>query len=635
MRATLLKSVINFTLFWWIVGFVTFSVADPSVNAEVLRRLADMLDPYIIIEVPERVSVVHAIGMQMEILRYWSIPVAVAVTALFTAGYLLSWLVAVAASQQRKSREKGKGSWRGMGVTLGEFPMPVAPSRTPIKLKCSGVVATGLSQMPEAARQLTQEILELLAAHPKAYVGAGHGGITLLEHTLNVMRRGFDVEDPDPLLPVVLAGHDMGKVTAFIQRGDDWLPVKPHDKESARLLAMLPGYWALSAEDRKLVIQAIRYSHSIWNAPHDGVDMERLKRLVKQMKAADGEATAEEKQSVLEKLPLPEVAFRAFLSILPELPFQEPGLPRKVPAAGWRVDNRVYLLESRVRDSAIAKLDKHTAAALGGTHREQAKVAKYTANLLMAFDEAGWLVKKIGKARTPVDEALWRIKAGTCTFQGVIVLDLPDDKLSLLPKHNTAYEINVISQQFPPSGSISSANLSMAGLLSGGQPGQEAPAGKAQPEAKAKPTEAVPTPAPATETRASRPEPKPVKPRPAGAGAAPEVAPPVPPKTSVKEPVDPRPVQIPKPEEFELTPPTPETSGKPPASKRKERRIPTAPAVTSDKTAATPNPPAATPAPAAAPATPNPSPKPAPTTPKASAQPKPKKSGLLPAGLLK
>ncbi len=602
MRATLLKSVINFTIFWWIVGFVTFSVADPSINAEILHRLADFLEPHIILEVPERVSALTALGVQMQVLRYWSIPVGTAAAVLFTAGYLLSWLVVFGASHKRRSREKGKGLWRGMGVTLGAFPMPVALPRAPIKLKCSGVVAQGLARMPAEVRQLTQEILELLAAHPKAYVGDGHGEITLLEHTLNVMRRGFDVEDADPLLPAVLAGHDMGKTTAFIRRGEEWLAVRPHDKESGRLLALLPSYWSLTQDDRKLIAQAIRYSHSLWDAPHDGVDMDRLKRLINQMKLADGEATAEEKQDVLEKLPLPEIAFRAFLSVLPELPFQEPGLPRKTAAAGWRVDNRVYLLENLVRDSAIAKLDKHTAAALGGRHREQAKVAKYTANLLMAFDEAGWLVKKIGKARTPVDEALWRIKAGNCTFKGVIILDLPEDKLSLLPKHNTIYEINVTSQQFPPSGSISSANLSLKGLLGDGDPGKEHSLEKPESTITPAPVKATAEP----DSLAGKGKHKPEQPTPPATPAYVE--------PRMEKSAEPSPVVASSSEALDPPPPPLETESAGLPAKRKQRRVPTTPAAPAPAT------------PAAKPASP--------TTGPAHGS-KPKKAGLLPPGLLK
>ncbi|WP_026186444.1 HD domain-containing protein [Thioalkalivibrio thiocyanodenitrificans] len=449
MRPTLARSAFVVTLFWWIVGLVKFSAGDPANNLSAARRLAETL-PWLGLDLPESVAAHNAIHVQIQVLSYWTLPFLLVAATIALIGYSSVWISAFSTHRQRVCREQGKGDYRGLRVNLGAFPQPPELPRRTVKLKAAGPVATALGAMPEGAAELTREVLGTIAAHSEAYVGEGHGEVTLLEHTLRVMRKGFEIEDMDPLLPLVLAAHDLGKITSYLKRGGSWVVTRMHDKESARLMTLLPSYVRLCEEDRTLARLAVRYSHSIWQAPVEESMVDRLKGLVSQMKQADGKATGEEKSEFLENLPLPEMVWRAFSKALCEVSLQVPGLPRKIKAAGWKVGDRLYLLELAIHKAAMKHLDSHTRAALGENYRQYNKIAPFSMALMEQFNERGCLVKRVGEAKLGWEDALWKIRAGSLEFNGVIIIDLAqaEELKALLPGEDTLYEIEVLAPMF-------------------------------------------------------------------------------------------------------------------------------------------------------------------------------------------
>ncbi len=154
----------------------------------------------------------------------------------------------------------------------------------------------------EAHRRLFRAVLETMAARPDlpaAPEPGGHGGCTLIEHCLNVVETGFrEVEqwrlsrknhpndgwrldaDAYPLMPLVLLAHDLGKIVAFrTENGDDTKVIGRkayHDRESARLVALMEESWELSEDEHNDLIMALSFEHHPQDIPQHATDRARL-----------------------------------------------------------------------------------------------------------------------------------------------------------------------------------------------------------------------------------------------------------------------------------------------------------------------------------------------------------------------
>lgn len=163
-----------------------------------------------------------------------------------------------------------------------------------------------------------------------------------------------------------------------------------------------------------------------------------------------------------------DVVFAHFMKALPSLAFQSKGLPKGVNAVAWKVDNRVYLTEIKLRETIMAKLPADLRAAL--TPKDKPKVQPFTQALLKAFEDRGWLVTTINNVSINAEEGLWNIKAGQLDFKGIIVIDVPEANMGQLPDGNSMYKVEVLGpwktsavKNKDPGMSVSRASL--AGLL--------------------------------------------------------------------------------------------------------------------------------------------------------------------------
>lgn len=345
------------------------------------------------------------------------------------ASTLLVWTAAGGLLLLRKRRARARGAFRGLSVSLSTMPTPPAPDVQEVSVDLP-------RSLPAAHQPLLRAIMGYLKVHEDAWCGDGHN-VGLLQHTLHVLRKALDHPDADELLPLVAAAHDMGKATAYEQRNGEWIRVRYHDKEGARILAAMPEWWALDNPDRTLVLYAVKYEHAPRTMPSSAPglsaeDIKRLERLIEQIREVDGLATAEEKQAQLEDVDVEALVIGAFLRVLPQLPFQVKDLPKGTRAAGWRTGDRLFLIEHRVRDLALAQMDNQTAAALGGDYRATGEKADFTRILLPALAREGWLVTEASgengeRWQVEPEEALWHIRAGKMTFHGVFAVDLPPD----------------------------------------------------------------------------------------------------------------------------------------------------------------------------------------------------------------
>lgn len=214
--------------------------------------------------------------------------------------FLFFFLLTLAArSLVRLAIKRGiKGEkYRGAIITIGILPYD-EPIRSKFKLvKPCEVVPKQYKHLRawiqncdqnSTEYQLFKRIISLLYANkhvPASPVKGGHGGLSVFEHTLNVLNVGLErieswkvsgVSTKDPIYEqsvpheyywiavLCLAAHDLGKINAYkIEKdGTVTIAIRHHDKESVRMLSDMAEYWELSKDDRFILNAVVAHGHS-------------------------------------------------------------------------------------------------------------------------------------------------------------------------------------------------------------------------------------------------------------------------------------------------------------------------------------------------------------------------------------
>ncbi len=235
---------------------------------------------------------------------------SVGITLLAVLGVLLGCVgvFAYILSEKHVQRELLRGdSVRGLTCTIGELPMIAAEPTQAKTLPDFGLVpnvppdffASWFSRYqdshPEHVRLMCAllKIFEHHKALPATHIQGGHGGRTLLQHSLlaaHLMdklaaswsysglrdRSGSRVilklRDPEykfnhhePLAALIGIAHDIGKIEAFILDEKDSSKVigihHEHDLTGARMIARLPEAWSIPDADRQAMFLAIAHYH--------------------------------------------------------------------------------------------------------------------------------------------------------------------------------------------------------------------------------------------------------------------------------------------------------------------------------------------------------------------------------------
>jgi hypothetical protein len=453
MRPKLLKSFIVVLVFWMLATTLYWSFQQPQVNLRALQALKALL-PFLPISVPTgEATILGSLAVQLKVLAYWSAPVLVLSLISGLVGYGIVWQLARRTSQERTDRETGHGNFRGVTLTLGALPTPKPLPRDEIDLGSDDNEALG--RITERERRLLCDILGTISAAPGAYAGPGIT-VPLLDHTLNLAAKALTHRRHPGLSAIVAAGHELGKLTAY-RKGDngEWSATKNHDREAARILGTLDAWHALPTLDRDSVLMAVKFHSNARAIPDLNGDPNVYRFARELLTVADDvqtEAVIEEKQRTLEKTELPDVIFESFARALPSLSFQSRGLPKGVQAVAWKVGNRVYMLEIKLRETVMAKMPADVRGALT-PGKERQRVQPFTQELLRALETRGWLVRKIDDTKVEVKDALWNIKAGKLDFKGVIVIDVPKEFIGQLPSEDSMYEVSVTGPLFTSSSS--------------------------------------------------------------------------------------------------------------------------------------------------------------------------------------
>ena len=210
----------------------------------------------------------------------------------------------------------------GARIQIGSIPRAPEPPR-------GKVTETDLAKIPNWTRfkaafpahaAAVRAVMEVMAAKrdlPASPVPGGHGGRTLIQHSVGVVewmiklapkwvyegqknKKGQVVRapingphkfTPDDfgLLVLTAFAHDIGKTQCYALQPDGRvLEVLPdHDTEGGKLLRLLPEVMALSLEDRRSLITTVAHYHKPFMIPDAGWVTDRTRSLMELLIKAD------------------------------------------------------------------------------------------------------------------------------------------------------------------------------------------------------------------------------------------------------------------------------------------------------------------------------------------------------------
>lgn len=373
-------------------------------------------------------------------------------------------------------------AWQGVSCSVGPLFRPHwmrQPTRFNLKFHDPSLQSwwTTYERAQPAHAKALRAILGVIAASD-AHAGEGHA--KLAQHTASVLAqavRGQDAARSDPLIALLAASHDLGKVITHattVKADNRW---GYHDTLGMRILAGLSEIQTLSFDDRDILLLLTGYAHKAGERPEphnpDPAVKERMLRVRESMHHADATATAQEQAARRAEPEYADAMERAFFSALKaNLAL---GAKQRVVHAHDRRQGQ-GLLYLRVSETKFAKL---LAAALGddvaaaGGSRRDAKsggLAGVTLELMRWLDVRGWLVKELYGVKSRFN--LFDVVAGTLEMNGVWFVDVkPDleDKLKKARLSNVlaspkVFVLNYVQDHHLPQGSNSAVDLEAARL---------------------------------------------------------------------------------------------------------------------------------------------------------------------------
>ncbi len=395
--------------------------------------------------------ILDSASFQFATLQAWSGPLLILWLCALIVGCISAITVGLLRGAKIKMRARADESFRDLNITLGRMPMPLLPPSKDVD------VQIGL-KMSKNERALLNQIMGMIAKQPDAFCGDGHG-VGLYEHTKHVLIQTARRKDATPDLVLAAAAHDLGKLTSFEKnKSGVYEAIRLHSNESARLLGGLPAWWALPELQRETIRLAVKYDHAPERLPEmqspAGVQ-QKARDLIDQLRKVDQQATKEEKEAVKETIgDISDLAVRAFIDALSTMPMPVRGAPPGSTNCALKKGNRILLFEGYARDHIMNRLKPEYKAALGGKFRKTGHIAEFTYHLMKVLDERGWLVTRVDSQPNPEAElemrdmpwysAFWDVLSGTQEKKGLVIIDLPQDMVHLLPAQDTFFKITYL-----------------------------------------------------------------------------------------------------------------------------------------------------------------------------------------------
>lgn len=490
MITSLSTSLMRVTVFWYLVGALVLFMGDPAWAENLYERL--MMYPWV--PAFEMKGLATAAAVQWRLLVYWTMPMAVMWVVSLGLGALVAEIKCQLGFQMQRKNLKPLGNYWGVTVpvySLGKLPVATTPKLqgqsvslggagekdNVARVELQGAIKDAVKMLTPAERQLAEELLQLLLAQPEHYAGLGHG-VGLLEHTLNVVTEAAAKVNPEFRLPLIAAlAHDIGKLITFQPDGKGgWKRKGLHSRESARILATLPGFQELPELHQRALLLAVKYDHAPQKMPELRGEREACMlamRTISALSHADRRATADEKERHLERLQPEDILWKDFVDFLREAPVVQRGKKGAANQVNNPPDSPyLFLYEAPWRDAAVRRLPAEVAAALDLSRRDAGKMAKYTRILLERLRKEGLLVEtyvtkdKDGASHTlqvPDSNPLWDIQSGTgekaVVLRGIIVLKADDlwKKLNYRISVKSPFPVQILAPNADADGRVNDA----------------------------------------------------------------------------------------------------------------------------------------------------------------------------------
>lgn len=481
MKPKLLRSFLVLTVFWFCATALAWSLAQPLTQWQALQRLADLF-PFLSINVPAKPNLMDSLQTQITVLAFWTLPLLVATALSAGTGVAVLWFSARKTAVERDVREKGKGEFRTVKITLGDLPTPRALPRDVLGISSDDDDDEALERMTEKEKNLLGEIMGTLSAASHAYAGEGVSG-DLISHASAVANAAIKNRSYPGLSALSAAASELGKITAYAKNENgDWELKGSIDLHSARILATLPAWWDMPYNDRMGLLMSVKYRSSPKQIPDVSGDNKVLRMawdLLNTTKREAAKIIEDHQAKALESHEVPDILMNAFIASLDGMPFQVPGLRPGSKSVAWKAGSRIYLLEKELNELLLQKLPADVRGTLtppAGTRPSSEKIMPVIAHLLKVLDERGWLVTQIGETKVSVSEALWIVKSGRLELRRVIILDVPVAYLGKLPSGDSHFELTVVGPFFKPPGAALMNASSLQGLLAPAKPSVPDPA---------------------------------------------------------------------------------------------------------------------------------------------------------------
>lgn len=193
---------------------------------------------------------------------------------------------------------------RGLSLSIGDIPgggevasaenasVDVAP-KSDVKLTYLKSWRHDYAKNFPAHSCLIDKLLRIYQVEPTipaTHVKGGHGGRSLLEHSLLVAgvmaeksrdfsytgltntdgklviglrKLDYRFDSNDPMIYLVGLAHDIGKIESYVRDEDGQIvgTKSQHDQIGSRMLSRLPETWALPDDDRRMLLQVVAHYH--------------------------------------------------------------------------------------------------------------------------------------------------------------------------------------------------------------------------------------------------------------------------------------------------------------------------------------------------------------------------------------
>lgn len=443
VKKKLLSSFIFVVVFWWVFFYFYWYM-----NIQTVEDFFSQI--FSTRSLPAIEEAIYPIKISF---FYWVLPVLAIISASILFGFVAAIILTILPRKLRSAKLDRNVKWRGIGISIGDLPLPAwkvnLENYSAQKIKELIVEKNG-GQDPSAIgykgsfnsaheKLLTDILYFIWKNKSSSFVGAGHG-VDLYEHTLSVLKDAWQ-KDSDPLIPIVAAAHDAGKVLAYEKHpeSDEWIRLGYHDDYGMLLVATFDSFDGLDEQDKLLAKIAIGYGHKEKEIPLlNKEESLRLEKIFSIVNKADRKTTAAEKKDVIEKQSTPELITNAFIKAIQESPFHTPRTKRGAQSICFKKDNIVYLLEPGFRDLFLAQLPEDLAAAFGDGFRRIGNMSPPTVALINHLKKLGWLVEDGNGMHSEC--GLWTVEIGKKLFNGVLAVNLPEDISSELPE-NSEYDV--------------------------------------------------------------------------------------------------------------------------------------------------------------------------------------------------